>query len=70
MPGLNRRGPNQEGPMTGRKLGKCNPENRGRSEEEILQNRMNTESSSFSAGRGRRLGRGNGMGKGFGRCVQ
>jgi len=28
MPGFDRRGPNGEGSMTGRKMGRCNPENR------------------------------------------
>lgn len=27
MPGLNRKGPNNEGPMTGNKEGLCNPKN-------------------------------------------
>jgi hypothetical protein len=30
MPGLNRRGPNGEGAMTGRRQGRCNPENKGK----------------------------------------
>ncbi len=28
MPGMNRRGPEGEGPMSGRGLGRCNPSNR------------------------------------------
>ena len=36
MPGLNRRGPNGEGPMTGRRMGRCNPDNKGKIDDEIL----------------------------------
>lgn len=66
MPGLNRRGPNGEGPMTGRKTGRCNPDNRGKSEEEILQslNATNQEQGNFF---GRGLGRRRGFGRGLGR---
>lgn len=28
MSGLNRRGPSGEGPMTGRRMGRCNPDNK------------------------------------------
>ena len=76
MPGLNRRGPLGEGPRTGRGLGRCNPQNKGKTEEEILQSRMennSNEESFFGRGRqlgygmGRGLGRGNGLGLGRGR---
>ncbi|MDP3913756.1 MAG: DUF5320 domain-containing protein [Bacteroidota bacterium] len=60
MPGLNRRGPMGEGPMTGRKMGQCNPDNKGKTDDEILQNR----SSSLEPGRG--MGRGQGLGSGLG----
>lgn len=30
MPGLNRTGPFGEGPKTGRGLGRCNPDNKGK----------------------------------------
>jgi hypothetical protein len=43
MPGFNRRGPNEEGSMTGRKMGHCNPENKGKTDDEILQNRDSTQ---------------------------
>ena len=59
MPGLNRRGPNGEGSMTGRKLGRCNPDNKGKTDDEIFQ------STSFQPGQG--LGRGQGMGRSRGR---
>jgi len=42
MPGLNRRGPNGEGPMTGRRAGRCNPDNKGKTDDEILQSRNET----------------------------
>lgn len=75
MPGLNRRGPNGEGSRTGRGLGRCNPQNKGKTEEEILQSRMeNNSNEEFFYGRdqqqgygmGRRRGRGNGLGLGRG----
>ena len=34
MPGLNRKGPLGEGPRTGRGLGRSNPQNKGKTEEE------------------------------------
>jgi len=59
MPGLNRRGPEGEGPMTGRGQGRCNPSNRV------------ANSFDASAGSGMnapfRLGAGGGMGQGAGR---
>ncbi|NJO69320.1 MAG: DUF5320 domain-containing protein, partial [Bacteroidetes bacterium] len=36
MPGLNKKGPIGDGPMTGRRMGRCNPENRGKTDEEIM----------------------------------
>jgi hypothetical protein len=56
MPGLNRRGPNGEGAMTGRRQGRCNPENKGKTEEDILKSRESI------APRGRGLGH---LGGGF-----
>jgi hypothetical protein len=41
MPGLNRKGPLGEGPRTGRGLGRCNPQNKGKTEEEILLDSCN-----------------------------
>lgn len=75
MPGLNRKGPLGEGPRTGRGLGRCNPQNKGKTDEEILQSRMeNNFNEEFFYGRdqqqgygmGRRRGRGNGYGLGRG----
>ncbi|MFO7868514.1 MAG: DUF5320 domain-containing protein [Bacteroidales bacterium] len=59
MSNLNRKGPLNEGPMTGRKLGRCNPDNKGKSDEEIYQQQDNTYT-----------GRGQGFGRGFGRRAQ
>jgi hypothetical protein len=68
MPGLNRKGPNGEGAMTGRRMGRCNPDNKGKTEDEILQNRTLSEPSGLGMGQGlgRGLGRGRGLGKGKG----
>jgi len=68
MPNLNRKGPNGEGAMTGRKLGKCNPENKGKTDEEILQERVTSAQPrrGMGLGQGRGLGSGGGRGKGQG----
>ena len=68
MPGLNRRGSQGIGPMTGRRMGRCIPENKGKTDEEISQIRA----SSLEAGQemgwgfGRRRGFGKGLGRGMG----
>jgi hypothetical protein len=69
MPGLNRKGPNGEGAMTGRRMGRCNPENRDKTVEEIAQNReVATEKGrGFGMGLGHRHGAGQGRGLGQGR---
>lgn len=64
MPGLNRKGPLGEGPMTGRRMGRCNPENKGKNEDEIMQDR-NMDAPGKGRGFGHRPGRG--RGRGFGR---
>ncbi len=71
MPGLNRKGPNGEGAMTGRKMGRCNPTNKGKTDEEILQSRDAKSSMpeivpgrGLGQGQGRGLGRGQGLGRG------
>jgi hypothetical protein len=66
MPGLNSRGPLGEGPMTGRSMGRCTPENKGKSEEEILQNRDSSRKPGQGFSRGPRFGHGNGFGRGLG----
>ena len=70
MPQLNRRGPEGTGPMTGRGMGRCNPENKGKLDEEILQQRGGdtpTQAGSPEAPIGRGLGKGRGPGGGSGR---
>jgi hypothetical protein len=68
MPGLNRKGPNGEGAMTGRRMGRCNPDNKGKTDDEILQNRTPAEplGQGMGQGMGRGLGRGRELGKGLG----
>lgn len=68
MPGLNRRGPNGEGSMTGRRMGRCNPDNKGKTDVEILQNRNPESQTNSPFGRGR--GFGQGQGRGFGRGLR
>jgi hypothetical protein len=51
-----------EGPMTGRKMGQCNPDIKGKTEDEITKN--NDSSSLTEQGFG--LGRGHGLGRGMG----
>ena len=73
MPGLNRRGPNNEGPMTGRRTGRCNPENKGKTSDEIMQDRIASFQSGAGKGfgpRGRGLGRGQGRGRGCGQGMR
>jgi hypothetical protein len=74
MPGLNRKGPNGEGAMTGRRMGRCNPENRGKPVEEIAQNReiATEKGKGFGVGFGHRhgAGQGKGLGHGQGRAMR
>jgi hypothetical protein len=67
MPGLNRRGPNGEGAMTGRKMGRCNPDNKGKTDEEIIQSSSIAAVANPGIGRGRGRGMGKGLGQGLGR---
>jgi len=68
MPGLNRRGPNGEGAMTGKRMGRCNPDNKGKTDDEIIQNRNRITPGQGPLGnRGFRNGKNNGLGKGLGR---
>jgi len=53
MPGLDRTGPEGQGSQTGRRLGKCNPENQDKPQ-------WNGGSGSGGRGLGRRPGRGKG----------
>lgn len=63
MPGLNRKGPNGDGAMTGRKMGRCNPEYKGKTDDEIVQSRISSPTESPETGYGQ--GRGRGFGRGF-----
>ena len=68
MPGLNRKGPQGDGPMTGRRMGRCNPDNKGKTDDEILQNRDSSLEPGQGMGRGLGIGRGQGgLGRGLGR---
>ncbi len=64
MPNLNGRGPNGEGPRTGRQLGKCNPVQKESNEQESSLN--TTPPLRNGAGLGRGAGAGNRPGKGMG----
>ena len=60
MPGLNHKGPMGDGPMTGRKMGKCTNFGAGKksSADETAQESPNTTKQGCGMGRG--LGRGQG----------
>lgn len=62
MPGFNGRGPYNEGSMTGRKMGRCNPENRNKP----VGSGNETQENSYSFGRKSGMGRGRCFGKGLG----
>ena len=75
MSNFNQRGPMGEGPMTGRKMGRCGNFGAGRrytatQENENIENPMNDnpQGQGMGRGRGRGMGRGmkNGMGQGQG----
>jgi hypothetical protein len=66
MPGFNRKGPQGEGPMTGRRMGRCNPNNKGKTDDEILQNRNSSVVPEQGIGRGLGFGCGLGIGRGQG----
>jgi hypothetical protein len=62
MPGLNHKGPQNEGPRTGRGLGDCNPRSSAPQQEE-----ENTQRPGLANGMGRKRGNANGAGRGLGR---
>ena len=66
MPGLDRTGPNGEGPRTGRGLGKCNPANRKDSDTRE-NDQQDFGGRGFRGGPGWSGGGGRGRGRGFGR---
>jgi len=64
MPKLDHKGPEGKGPKTGNNQGKCNPENKGLSDEEIMKNKQRPISGK---GQGKGLGRGQSRGRGMGK---
>lgn len=78
MPNFNKRGPNDEGAMTGRKMGRCTNFGAGRRKQSMQENensenlvsdtQINDNVQEQGIGRGRGMGRGmrNGMGNGPG----
>lgn len=68
MSGLNRRGPSGEGPMTGRRMGRCNPDNKRKKGDETLQNQDSELQGNSTIGCGK--GRGQGFRNGFGRFLK
>jgi hypothetical protein len=68
MPGLNHKGPMGNGPMTGRKMGKCTNFGAGKKSSTEETERENSTMTSKGRGMGRGLGRGQGgQGMGMGR---
>ncbi len=65
MPNLNHKGPEGEGPRTGQRQGKCNPENKGLSKDEILSKREKSGQE-----RMRNAGKGMGHSKGLSRGME
>ena len=59
MPGLNRKDPQGNGSMTGRRLGWCNSNNKGKTDEEILQFQNSLQETGLKFP-------GDGFGRGFG----
>ena len=66
MPGLNQTGPMGHGPKTGRGMGRCNPRNIGKTEDEILQNRDSSQKSGQGMEPVQGMGRRQGLGRGLG----
>ena len=55
MSNFNRKGPENCGAMTGRKMGKCNPENKNQTEEEIFKMRAENNKTGQGLRRGLKL---------------
>lgn len=68
MPGFNQEGPTGQGPMTGRKMGRCTNYGAGRRNQTTPEN-TTTEipTNDFTPGQGVGRGMGRGLGKGRGR---
>jgi hypothetical protein len=67
MPRFNGTGPNGQGPMTGRGLGICNPDNVNPNQQNNSTNVVQRPISRFFGWCRGGFGRGLGMGRGFGR---
>ncbi|MDY0342898.1 MAG: DUF5320 domain-containing protein [Lentimicrobium sp.] len=68
MPGFNQQGPMGQGPMTGRKMGRCTNFGTGRRNQTIheIENTENP-TNDFFPGQGAGRGMGRGLGRGMGR---
>ncbi len=69
MPGFDRTGPEGEGPMTGRRLGRCTGFGSGKKKTEPPDQLKKEDEAILSRSPGpgrRRMGRGGGQGRGFG----
>ena len=64
MPGFDRTGPQGQGPMTGRRMGRCNPETQPKDSDTPANNAEEFKDKGWF-GYGRGFGRGRGMGRGF-----
>jgi hypothetical protein len=71
MSGLNRRGPYNDGPMTGRQMGRCNPLNKGLADSEILHRResLMQDDTDFRGRIGQELGRRHRQNQGLGNGI-
>ena len=67
MPGFDRTGPGGQGSMTGRKNGKCNPDNREKINQEDFENEPRGLGRRFARVLGKGLGMGLAMRQGRGR---
>ncbi len=63
MPGFDQTGPVGQGPMTGRRMGKCTNYGAGLKNGPVAENESDAENV---PGRGRGMGRGKGRGRGAG----
>ncbi len=66
MPGFDRTGPEGQGSQTGRKMGKCNSNNRETTEQFDVNETSRGLGRKFGQGIGRGFGRGTGKGAGRG----
>lgn len=64
MPGMNRKGPDGEGAMSGRGRGRCNPSNSETNSFDASEGAV--MNAPFRQGAGRGMGQGQGQGRGMG----